>query len=104
MAACFGQRGNFEFPAEVYGDITRTLQHGLIGVPVACSDALLMAIKWKCLSTGVYLRRHCASTTRLSVNLIMSTSDVSVIGGIVKLQNSGCTNVNSFLAARQQRT
>lgn len=77
---------------------------------LGCSDALLMAIKWKCLSAGVYLSarvqsvHHCASATRRSVNLIIYISDVSIIGGIVKLQNSGCKNVNSFLAARQQLT
>lgn len=45
-------------------------------------------------STGVYLSvrvqpvHHCASTTLVSVNLIIYTLDVSIIGGIVKLQNS----------------
>lgn len=61
---------------------------------LTCSDALLMVIKWKCLSSGVYLNacvqsvHHCASTTRVSVNLIICTLDVSVIGGIVKLLNT----------------
>lgn len=56
-------------------------------------SALLLVIKWKCFSIGLCLgsrvqsAHYCASTTQVSVNLIIYTLDVSIIGGIVKLQS-----------------
>lgn len=40
------------------------------------------------LSARVQSVHNCASTTRVSLNLIIYTLDVSIIGGIVKLQSS----------------